>query len=83
MSRDSKSDYYDAGGIEVFDIIKAKLTPEQFKGFLLGNAIKYQLRMFHKTPRNPIRDAEKASNYSKWLAEFLKGLKGKEATSNG
>lgn len=80
MSRDIKSSYYDAGGIEVLDIIKAKLTSEQFKGYLLGNAMKYQLRMMHKTPRNPIRDAEKAANYSKWLMEFLKGLKG-EGTS--
>ena len=71
MSKDEKSNYYDAGGIELLDIIKAKLTPEQYQGFLLGNAIKYQLRMMHKTPDNPGRDAEKAANYSKWLCEEL------------
>jgi len=69
MARDTKSSYYDAGGIETLDIIKAKLTPEQYKGYLLGNTIKYSCRMMHKTPRNPSRDAEKAANYSKWLAE--------------
>jgi len=74
MSRDDTSTYYDAGGIEVFDIIKAKLTGEQFTGFLLGNALKYQLRMMHKTPDQPRRDAEKAANYSKWLEEFMSGL---------
>jgi len=69
MSRDEKSNYYDAGGIETLDVIKAKLTPDQYKGYLLGNAIKYQLRMMHKTPDNPGRDAEKAANYSGWLSE--------------
>ena len=71
MSKDEKSNYYDAGGIETLDIIKAKLTPEQYQGYLLGNAIKYQLRMMHKTPDNPGSDAEKASNYSSWLCEEL------------
>lgn len=69
MSRDEKSNYYDAGGIETLDVIKAKLTPEQYQGYLLGNAIKYQLRMMHKTPDSPARDAEKAANYSKWLSD--------------
>jgi hypothetical protein len=69
MSKDPKSNYYDAGGIETLDIIKAKLTPEQYQGYLLGNAIKYQCRMMHKSPDDPSRDAEKAANYSKWLAE--------------
>lgn len=72
MSRDEKSNYYDAGGIETIDVIKAKLTDEQYKGYLLGNAIKYQCRMMHKTPENPHRDAEKAANYSAWLRDHLK-----------
>jgi len=44
MSIDKKADYYDAGGIETIRIIKAKLTPEQYKGYLLGSIIKYPLR---------------------------------------
>jgi len=44
MAKDKKSKYYDVGGIEVLDIIKAKLTNEQFRGFLLGNIQKYSLR---------------------------------------
>lgn len=71
MSKDPKSSYYDVGGIETLDIIRAKLTPEQYQGYLLGNAIKYQCRMMHKTPDNPARDAEKAANYSAWLSESL------------
>ena len=71
MSKDKKSSYYDAGGIETLDVIKAKLTDEQFKGYLLGNVIKYASRMMHKTPGSPLRDAEKTANYSRWLKEFL------------
>jgi len=67
MSKDEKSSYYDAGGIETLDIIKAKLTPEQYTGFLLGNAIKYLCRANWKGCLE--RDIEKAANYSKWLKE--------------
>lgn len=70
MSKDTKSSYYDAGGIETLDIIKAKLTPEQYQGYLLGNAIKYLCRANFKTSESE-RDVEKAANYAKWLSETL------------
>ena len=74
MALDSKSSYYDAGGIEVFEVIQAKLTEEQFKGYLLGNVMKYSLRMMHKTPDSPKRDAEKAMIYlSQLLYELDEG----------
>jgi len=63
---DKKSRYYDAGGIETLDIIRAKLTPEQYEGFLMGNAIKYLCRANFKENRD--RDIEKAATYSKWLS---------------
>jgi hypothetical protein len=71
MARDNKSSYYDAGGIETIEIIKAKLTPEQFKGYLLGNAIKYNCRFNFKTPRKNQRDAQKAANYNRYLLEYI------------
>jgi len=67
MSRDTKSNYYDAGGIEVLDIVKAKLEPCQYKGYLLGNALKYLTRANFKEDSK--RDIEKASNYLKFLLE--------------
>ena len=73
MSRDDQASYYDAGGIEVLDVIKAKLTPEQYRGYLLGNAIKYLLRMNYKGSAD--RDAEKAGNYATWLANAPEGKK--------
>jgi len=65
MSKDNKSTYYDQGGIEVLDVIKAKLTPEQYEGYLLGNAIKYALRANWKGSKE--RDLEKLGNYAGWL----------------
>ena len=60
--KDPKSRYYDAGGIETLDIIRAKLTPEQYKGYLLGNMIKYSCRANFKGNFN--RDIEKNKIYS-------------------
>ena len=66
---DPKSNYYDVGGIDTIDILKAKLTPEQFKGFLLGNLIKYSTRANFKDQFN--RDVEKVNIYSNMLRELL------------
>lgn len=71
MAIDSKSTYYDAGGIETLDIIKAKLTSEQYTGYLLGNVLKYSCRMMHKDLASANRDAEKAANYSRLLSELV------------
>lgn len=65
---DPKSRYYDAGGIETIDIIKAKLTPEQYEGYLLGNVLKYSCRMNFKGQED--RDKEKVDIYSKLLNEL-------------
>jgi len=62
VSLDEKSTYYDAGGIETMNIIEAKLTPEQFKGYLLGNIIKYSCRANFKGQGK--RDMEKVGIYS-------------------
>ena len=64
-----KSIYYDAGGIETIDVIRAKLTKDQFIGFLMGNVIKYSSRINHKG--DPARDAEKCAEYAGWLSEEL------------
>lgn len=69
MSVDEKSTYYDAGGIETISIIKAKLTKEQFEGFCLGNAIKYNCRynFKHDDLESKMRDIEKAAKYLELL----------------
>jgi len=75
MSQDKKSNYYDTGNIETIEIIKAKLTHEQYIGYLLGNVIKYASRLNFKGHKS--RDSEKLSNYSKWLeSEINDGVPG-------
>ena len=65
MAIDPKSAHYDAGGIEVAEVIRAKLTPEQYEGFLLGNIIKYSLRCNWKDQKE--RDIEKIGVYARLL----------------
>jgi hypothetical protein len=59
--------YYDVGGITVLDVMKSKMTPEQYRGYLLGNVIKYSLRLNWK--HHSKDDAKKLADYAKWLEE--------------
>lgn len=61
-------DHYKTGGIEVIDFMQAKLTKEQFEGFLVGNALKYLSRYQHK---NGIEDIKKAEWYVTKLKQTL------------
>jgi hypothetical protein len=36
--------HYSQGGIECIDAIQAALTPEEFRGYCKGNALKYTWR---------------------------------------
>jgi hypothetical protein len=58
-------EHYTAGGIEVIDVIKAKLTEEQFVGYLKGSAIKYILRSGHK------HEHEKDLRKCIWFTQYL------------
>ena len=63
--------HYTAGGIETIDYIKAKLTPEEFIGYLKGNVIKYTSRAGKKI--DTIQDLEKAQWYMNRQIKELKG----------
>ena len=52
--------HYTTGKYEVIDILEDKLSPEEFKGFLKGNILKYILRAEHK---NGMEDYEKSLWY--------------------
>ena len=73
-----KNSYYDQNGIPVIDVIKAKLTPEQYEGFLLGQVIKYSLRLNFKNQR--VSDAAKLADYAMWLNEEYHGKEYKESS---
>jgi hypothetical protein len=49
--------HYKAGDIERIDAIKAALTPEEFRGYVKGNAIKYCWRERHKGGDEDLRKA--------------------------
>jgi len=65
-------DHYTHGGIETIDFIKAKLTPEEFRGYLKGSTLKYMSRLGLKN--EPLQDAEKARWFTARLIEELKCL---------
>jgi hypothetical protein len=49
--------HYIAGNIECIDAIEAALTPEEFRGYCKGNALKYIWREKHKGGDESIRKA--------------------------
>ncbi len=61
--------HYKVGGIETIDYIKAKLTPEEFRGYLKGNLLKYSSRIGHKGAAQI--DAGKAGWYANALAQEI------------
>lgn len=70
LSSDEKyhDKHYSACVVEPIIAMQHILTAEQFKGFLMGNAIKYRLRAGYKDDAKA--DIEKALRYEQWLKEF-------------
>jgi hypothetical protein len=58
--------HYLSKKIQPWDAMEAWMTPEQFKGFLLGNAIKYLARHQDK---DGLKDLQKAQHYLAKLIE--------------
>ena len=57
--------HYMQGGIETINLIRAVLTPEQFRGYLLGTIIAYRERAPYKGSTE--QDYAKAYKYWEWL----------------
>ena len=49
------------------DVLRAALTPEEFKGFCKGNALKYLIRAGKKD--NELQDLKKAGVYIGWCID--------------
>lgn len=62
--------HYKVGGIETINYLQAKLTPEEFTGYLKGNALKYLSRSSHKHD-DPVEDYKKARWYINRLVSTL------------
>jgi hypothetical protein len=50
--------HYAAGNIECIDAIEAQLSPEEFRGYLKGNIIKYLWREKHKGGVESLKKAQ-------------------------
>lgn len=61
--------HYTSGGIETIDYIEAKLTPEEFNGYLKGNILKYGSRLGLKG--NDMQDAGKLGWYANRLRQTI------------
>ena len=61
--------HYMVGGIEAIDVIKSRLSPEEYQGYLKGNHLKYILRYPFKN--DPEQDLQKAEWYINKLREEL------------
>ncbi len=72
--------HYMQGSHECIDEIKAMLSPEEFKGFLKGNIIKYRYRANLK---NGKEDLAKADNYAYYLMHgYFKKVKDNDSVSD-
>ena len=58
-------------GTQSLDIMKKVLTDEEYKGFLKGNILKYQLRLGKKD--DPAKEVQKINDYAKELNKLLCG----------
>lgn len=67
--------HYNTGVIETIELIKSSMPIDAYKGYLMGNILKYVCRHKHKNPAEPWKDLKKAEWY---LAALIK-----EEANNG
>jgi hypothetical protein len=74
LAKHAKADERQVGGthykdmpMQPWDVMEAVLTPEEFRGFLKGNIIKYNMRAGRKIGSQD--DAPKAAHYAQKLKE--------------
>jgi len=73
MVRESEYDnvnnpeHYASGKIECIDAIESALTPEEFRGFLKGNVMKY---IWRERKKSGVESLKKAEWYQKRLIKF-------------
>lgn len=69
----SPAHYNKLGGVEAIEVIEgvAASADDAVSGYLVGSALKYILRMWHKG--NSLQDAEKARWFLNRLIDRMKG----------
>lgn len=64
----TQPDHYNKGAIEAIEAIKASMHPQEYKGYLKGNCLKYLWRYEYK---NGVEDLKKAQVYLNWLIKEI------------
>lgn len=72
-------EHYRGGGLEAIDVMKAKLSPEELKGFCKGLVIKY---LFRADMKNGLEDYKKAQWYLNYLVKELEERENSEHLSD-
>jgi len=66
-SKEQHGSHYDNGKLKGIEILRDKLTDEEFEGFLKGNILKYTMRANHKGQKED--DFKKILNYAHMLVK--------------
>lgn len=65
-------EHYTQGSMETIEVLRAKLTPEGFRGYCQGCVIKYMTRFELKG--RPLQDLKKARWYCDYLIKLYEDL---------
>ena len=63
-------EHYRGMPIEPLEVMQAILTPEEYRGFLKGNIIKYSMRAGRKAGEPVDKEVDKARNYQQLLDAY-------------
>ena len=66
----SNQTHYTSLIVQPIELMQATFTPEEIRGFLKGNIIKYAMRQGLKEGEPCTKDHEKMLQYTKWLKDF-------------
>lgn len=67
-------EHYRKKEMQPIEVMQLVLTPEEFRGYLKGNIIKYTQRAGLKHNENVDKEMAKAKRYGEWLSRVLRGL---------
>ncbi len=62
--------HYNSLNVQPIELMQATFTPDEMRGFLKGNVIKYALRQGLKEGETITKDYEKMMQYTEWLKKF-------------
>lgn len=68
----NKPNHYHKGGFDIYEIMQAKMTPEEYRGFCKGNVLKYLLR---EDQKGGVNDIKKLRFNADRLIENMEGKK--------